>query len=146
MFKSTCQNAKIKVFDSSLTTNIHKHVLCGLPCLLGTSILSHMVCPKFSPFLLYRWAKVETLHYHIKIFILKNFQSFNFFSFFPMGQLKWFIKNTKSYMSNEIFGKDFPQLLLLCLHPWFFNCEIINFSKNDYIFEIPMTCLTYDKN
>jgi len=50
---------------------------------------------------------VETLHYHIEIFILKNFQSFNLFSFFAMGQSKWFIKNTKSYMSNEICGKDF---------------------------------------
>jgi hypothetical protein len=74
-----CQNARIKVFDSSLTTNIHKHVFCGLPCFLGISILSHMVCSKFSPFHLYRWAKVETLHYRIKIFILKTSKVSNFY-------------------------------------------------------------------
>ncbi len=43
-------------------------------------ILSHMVCPQFSPSHLHRWAKGNVLHLHIEASInLWSFQSINYF-------------------------------------------------------------------
>jgi hypothetical protein len=46
-----------------------------------------MVCIKFSPSHLYRWAKGEALHSH------RNFYYVELSKFFLMGQSKWLIAN-----------------------------------------------------
>jgi hypothetical protein len=58
----------------------------------STTLLSHMLCPKFSLFTYKTWAKKDILHLPTKATIQVILKVF----VFVMDQLKWFNAKTKS--------------------------------------------------
>ncbi len=84
---------------------IYTNVLHGLPCLLGTSILSCMVCSKFPLFTYIAGSKWR--HYIIiyRFLFWRTSKVSIFFLFFAMGQSKWFIKNTKLHIKWNLWKR-----------------------------------------
>ncbi len=80
-----CQNARIQVFDSSLTTNLNELICFGRPCFF--------LAPQFYPI----WFAQNSPFSSLKTSMLGSFQSFNlvFSLFLLMGQSKWLIPTKK---------------------------------------------------
>jgi hypothetical protein len=79
--------AGIEFFDFLLFPSSSQCVPQDVPN--STTLLSHMLCPKLSSFILYSWAKGHALHLPTKSSILGSLQNFN--CFFVMDQSKWLI-------------------------------------------------------
>jgi len=99
MLVVTIQNQKSIYFLPSKTIyhNGYFDFFCYSKCVPqdfpnNTMFLSHMFCPKFSYFHLYRWAKGNHSIFQYKFLFLKRLQ---WFYFVVMGQSKWLIAKKK---------------------------------------------------
>ncbi len=89
----------------------------------NTTLLSHMVCPKFFPSLIYRWAyiwaKHKALHLHMETSILRTFKSFKdlfFFGFFWANQNGSLDPKKKSKKKGNLGDTShlFNKIMILC--------------------------------